>query len=147
MAGSGKRCKPRRLLFLFWRISQARELTPTPSTRDRFRFAWHMDIKIEGATDGVMTMTVDAGPNGDGNLQLTTLQHEQNSIIPPNQEENIKNFISAQLKANMDVLRRNLQVAFQNSGKFVYPGNGTFKFFNPVIGNSGEILAELEYKP
>jgi hypothetical protein len=106
-----------------------------------------MDIKIGNATDGVMAITVDAGPNGDGNLQLTTLQHDQNSITPPNQEENIKNFISTQLRANVDILIKNLEVAFQNSGKFVYPGNGTFDFFNPVIGNSGEILAELEYKP
>ena len=116
--------------------------------RDKFRFTWNMSILIDNVDDGAIKFSVNAGPHNDGDVKVEIIQHEQQqSVTPDGQDQAIRNFISGQLKDHIATLEDNLSRLFKNAGKFVYPGNGTFNFSDPCIGNTGEILATIEYKP
>lgn len=96
-----------------------------------------------------MQFAVDAGAAKDANIKVTVLLHQLQNSVPgtPDQDIQIKNDIASSFKTHIGLLEGNLKNAFSTTGKFVYPGNGTFDFSNPVVGNTGEILAEILYKP
>ncbi|EFY96362.2 hypothetical protein X797_008361 [Metarhizium robertsii] len=116
--------------------------------RDKFEASWSMGINIDSVEGGVLKLSVNAGSKSDCNAMVTQTQHEQQqSYSPPNQAENIRDEIARQISTHVQTLETNLAEAFQTSAKFVYPGNGTFKFSAPCVGNMGEILATIEYQP
>ena len=108
-----------------------------------------MSITVDFNNDtGSLKMTLDAGPQNDGNVQASLTKHEtQNTVSPEGYLDNIKNSIASQLKSHVDTIRNSLNSAFQSNHKFVYPGTGTFKFSKFCIGEYGEALAEIEYLP
>jgi hypothetical protein len=107
-----------------------------------------MKINIDSVEEGVLRMSIDAGTRNDCNISLVMTQHEQQqSETPPGQTEDIKRSFTEQILEHVKTLKQNLSQIFQTSGKFTYPGNGTFNFSSPMVGNTGEILATIAYKP
>jgi hypothetical protein len=107
-----------------------------------------MKINIDSVKDGILQLGVDAGSYKDCNASVVQTQAEQQqSWSPPGQAGNIRSSIVDQIGSHVKTLESNLAKEFQTSAKFVYPGNGTFNFSDPLVGNTGEILATLEYKP
>ncbi|KAI0890802.1 hypothetical protein F4806DRAFT_507469 [Annulohypoxylon nitens] len=116
--------------------------------RETFQSTWSMGIRIDSVKDGILQLSVDAGTYGDCNADVRQTQAEQQqSITPPGQAEDIRKRIADQIGNHVKTLKSNLSEKFQTSAMFVYPGNGTFDFSDPQIGNTGEILATLDYKP
>ncbi|KAF5679377.1 hypothetical protein FHETE_794 [Fusarium heterosporum] len=113
---------------------------------DRYEATWSMNINIDSVEGGVLKMSVDAGVNNNCNADVVLKNHrQQQSVTPEGQTERIKTEIVRQITDHVQTLESNLAKAFQTSAKFVYPGNGTFNFSAPCIGNTGEILATVDY--
>ncbi|KHN93730.1 uncharacterized protein MAM_08401 [Metarhizium album ARSEF 1941] len=116
--------------------------------RETFQSTWSMKINIDSVKDGILQLGVDAGASEDCNSTVRQTQAEQQqSWSPPGQADRIRSSIVEQIGSHVKTLKSNLSEKFQTSAKFVYPGNGTFDFSDPQVGNTGEILATLEYKP
>ena len=116
--------------------------------RETFQSTWSMQINIDSVKDGILKLGVDAGVKSDcGASVLKTQSEQQQTWSPPNQAENIRLSIVDQIGNHVKTLESNLAEKFQTSAQFVYPGNGTFDFSDPLVGNTGEILATIEYKP
>jgi hypothetical protein len=115
--------------------------------RETFQSTWSMKINIDSVKDGILELGVDAGTSKDCNASvLKTQSEQQQSWSPEGQAERIRLSIVDQIGSHVKTLESNLAENFQTSAKFVYPGNGTFDFSDPQVGNTGEILATLEYK-
>ncbi|RYP28223.1 hypothetical protein DL767_007312 [Monosporascus sp. MG133] len=116
--------------------------------RETFQSKWCIKINILSVKDGMLQLGVDAGADSNCNVNVVQTQAEQQqSVSPPGQAERIKSGIANQIGSHVRVLERNLAESFQTSAKFTYPGRGTFDFSDPQVGNTGEILATLQYKP
>ncbi|KAF7549247.1 hypothetical protein G7Z17_g6522 [Cylindrodendrum hubeiense] len=116
--------------------------------KDTYECSWSFDINIDSIDDGVLQLSVNAGVNNDCSAKVALTRHEQQqSQTPEGQKEGIQNEIVRQISDHIKTLQKNLSEKFMTSAKFVYPGNGTFNFSAPSVGNTGEILAVIEYKP
>ncbi|PLB53296.1 hypothetical protein P170DRAFT_379929 [Aspergillus steynii IBT 23096] len=116
--------------------------------RDTFECHWSMGINIDSVEGGVLKLSVNAGSKSDGDAKVTQTQHEQQqSVSPEGQAERIQAEIVNQISTHVQTLEQNLAKDFQTSAQFVYPGNGTFNFSAACVGNTGEILATVEYQP
>ncbi|KAF4437659.1 hypothetical protein F53441_12994 [Fusarium austroafricanum] len=124
--------------------------TITGKLRLDYKITWNFDIKLASATNGVLDIVVNKNYNGDdiANLSVQFKKGEQAGVTTPDKQENkIADEFRAKLKASLDLCVENLRTGMMNSGKFVYPGNGTFMFLNPCINRHGNVLTELEYLP
>jgi len=66
---------------------------------------------------------------------------------PPAQEFYLRREFSDCIQGAVANCRVNLDRALNHLQKFVYPGNGQFKFTNPILTKDGNLLADVSYFP
>ncbi|CAP67922.1 uncharacterized protein PODANS_1_17947 [Podospora anserina S mat+] len=115
-----------------------------------YKITWNFDITLADANNGVLNIVVDKKEvNGNvANLEVVPNKEVQTGVTTPSGQDNeIAAEFKQKLKTSLDVCVKDLQNGLINTGKFVYPGNGTLRFLNPCINRHGNVLAELEYLP
>ncbi|KAI0454542.1 hypothetical protein F5B21DRAFT_514631 [Xylaria acuta] len=115
-----------------------------------YKISWNFQISLADANNGVLNIVVNKNYNGDNiaNLQVVPNKEVQTGVTTPtNQDNEIATEFKNKLKSSLDLCVQNLESGLINTGKFVYPGNGTLRFLNPCINRHGNVLAELEYLP
>ncbi|KAK4207142.1 hypothetical protein QBC37DRAFT_406483 [Rhypophila decipiens] len=115
--------------------------------RDTFEASWDMKINIVSVEGGILRLGMDAGNDDNCNATVSKTRDLHENTKRNFTSDEIKDEISGYIKSHVATLKANLSQAFQTSAMFNYPGNGTFDFSDPMIGNTGEILSTIAYKP
>ncbi|KAK3986940.1 hypothetical protein QBC44DRAFT_247173 [Cladorrhinum sp. PSN332] len=115
-----------------------------------YKISWNFDITLADANNGVLNIIVNENcVNGNvANLKVEPNKEVQTGVTTPtNQDNEIAAEFQQKIKTSLDLCVQSLKNGLVNTGKFVYPGNGTLRFLNPCINRHGNVLAELEYLP
>lgn len=96
--------------------------------------------------DGRLTLKLDQNPN-DVVVSIKQDSHVEINIgSKQDTPEGYQRTIQSSLRSTLVIVEQNLASIFQTTGQWVYPGNGTLTFENPVFNNHGDVLSEVEYK-
>ncbi|KAK4161607.1 hypothetical protein QBC43DRAFT_302779 [Cladorrhinum sp. PSN259] len=112
---------------------------------ERFPMTWSMRIDVQ-AKDGDLDLQLS---HDSGNFVTVTSNPEPSkgwAWTDPNTPNRITSDMQGSMSQQIDHLKQVLRDAFDGQYKFVYPGNGTFKFSKTMFNKNGDLLAEIEYK-
>lgn len=86
-------------------------------------------------------------PEDDGDWINVSVDHDASFLMPDDHMEELSNGIAAKVmdRSSIREVANELQTALKGTGKFVFPGAGTFLYKNPVYNNELDLLVETNY--
>ncbi|KAI8946083.1 hypothetical protein F4801DRAFT_597093 [Xylaria longipes] len=128
----------------FW--SDITRTSLTGDLEESYTATWNVSIVITTDNDGHLTLTLGQQPSEVTVAITKDYSRESNIDSRQNTIEGYMGDIQTALQSQLVIVERNLAKIFATTGQWVYPGNGTLYFRNPMFNNYGDVLAEVEYK-
>ncbi|KAF7586254.1 hypothetical protein BBP40_009191 [Aspergillus hancockii] len=113
---------------------------------------WSTTITLNAVDDGGLSMTLDLS---DKNFQVSSdpLEYRMEGGYWPTkddvegQQSTLENTLITNLKNSpLKTTEAQLQNDLNSSARFVVPGQGTFRYSNPMFNDNGDLLIEVDYK-
>jgi hypothetical protein len=113
---------------------------------------WATKITLNAVQDGGLAISIDLDRN-IYKVSADPLVHKIEGASEPSQrsvmdkESALQNaLISSLTNSRFREIETQLQKDLNNSARFVVPGQGTFKYKNPMFNDNGDLFIEVSYK-
>ncbi|KAI1381265.1 hypothetical protein F4677DRAFT_120686 [Hypoxylon crocopeplum] len=128
----------------WWANSDKQDLTGYID--ESYTATWDVPIVITTDDDGRLTLALGKDPS---DVKVTINKDHSNELNIASRQNTIEGYmgeIQGSLQSELTAVGENLAKIFDTTGQWVYPGNGTLSFHNPLFNNHSDVLAEVEYK-
>ncbi|KAI0010771.1 hypothetical protein F4779DRAFT_576048 [Xylariaceae sp. FL0662B] len=129
----------------FWHNSDKVNLDA--NLEESYTATWDVPILIETDDEGRLTLVLGKHPSEV--LVDVVLDYSKEYNIETRQDSipGYMGGIQGTLQNALLTVQNNLAQIFATTGQWVYPGNGTLYFRDPMFNNYSDVLATVEYKP